>query len=36
MEAEFDDVPAWNCDIPGTSDVVREVVWKIRARKRSS
>jgi len=29
MESDFDDVPTGNCDIPGTSTVLREVVGKI-------
>ena len=28
-EAEFNDVPAGNCDIPDTCAVLREVTWKI-------
>ena len=28
-EAEFNDVPAGNCNIPDTSAVLREVIWKI-------
>ena len=28
-EAEFNDVPAGNCDIPGTYTVLRIVTWKI-------
>ena len=28
-ETEFNDVPAGNCDIPDTSAVLREVIWKI-------
>ena len=28
-EAEFNDVPAGNCDIPDTCTVLREVTWKI-------
>ena len=27
-EADFNDVPAGNCDIPGTSAVLRVVTWK--------
>ena len=27
-EAEFNDVPAGNCDIPDTSAVLMEVIWK--------
>ena len=30
-EAEFNDVPAGNCDFPCTSAVLRVVVWKIGA-----
>jgi len=36
MEGELDDMSAGNCDIPDTSDVLREVVWKIWAGKRST
>ena len=28
-EAEFNDVPAGNCNIPDTSAVLGEVIWKI-------
>ena len=28
-ETEFNDVAAGNCDIPDTSAVLREVIWKI-------
>ena len=28
-EAVFNDVPDGNCDIPGTSAVLREVTWEI-------
>ena len=28
-EAKFNDVPAGNCDIPGTFAVLRVVTWKI-------
>ena len=28
-EAEFNDVPVGNCDIPDTSAVLRIVIWKI-------
>jgi len=31
MEADFDDVPTGNCDIPDTSAVLRVVAWKIGA-----
>ena len=30
-EAEFNDVPVGNCNIPSTSAVLRVVIWKIRA-----
>ena len=36
MEAEFDDVPTGNCNIPDTSAVLSEVVWKIGAGKEST
>ena len=36
MEADFDDIPTGNCDIPGISAVLREVVWKIGAGKEST
>ena len=35
-EAEFNDVPAGNCDIPDTSAVLREVIWKIWTWKEST
>ena len=35
-EAKFNDVPAGNCDIPGTSTVLREVTWKIWSWKEST
>ena len=35
-EAKFNDVPAGNCDIPGTSAVLREVTWKIWSWKEST
>jgi len=36
MEGDFDDVPTGNCDIPGTTGILREVVWKIGAGKEST
>jgi len=36
MEADFNDVPTGDCDIPGTSAVLREVVGKLGARKEST
>ena len=36
MEADFDDVPTGNCDIPGTTGILREIVWKIGAGKEST
>ena len=35
-EAEFNDVPAGNYDIPDTSAVLREVIWKIWTWKEST
>jgi len=31
VETDIDDVPTGNCDIPDTTAVLREVVWKIGA-----
>jgi len=36
VESKLDDMSTGNCDIPDTSDVLREVVWKIWAGKKSS
>ena len=36
MEGDFDDVPTGDCDIPDTTGILREVVWKIGAGKEST
>ena len=36
MEGDFNDVPTGNCDIPATTGILREVVWKIGAGKESA